>query len=79
MEVDGLVGWLGCQLINPNPGDQIKNEMGWACGKNWEKKDVYRASVGSHEGKRPLGRPSCRWEDSIKMHLQEIGYGRGLN
>ena len=27
------------------------------------------------EGKRPLGRPMCRWEDNIKMGLQEIGCG----
>jgi len=25
------------------------------------------------EGKRPLGRPKCRWEDNIKMDLREIG------
>jgi len=31
--------------------------------------------VGKPEGKRPLGRPRCRWEDNIKMHLQEVGYG----
>ena len=27
------------------------------------------------EGKRPLGRPRNRWEDNIKMELQEVGYG----
>jgi hypothetical protein len=27
------------------------------------------------EGKRPLGRPRCRWEDNIKMDLQEMGCG----
>ena len=31
--------------------------------------------VGKPEGKRPLGRPMRRWEDSIKMHLQEVGCG----
>ena len=31
--------------------------------------------VGKPEGKRPLGRPRCRWEDNIKMDLQEVGYG----
>jgi len=31
--------------------------------------------VGKTEGKRPLGRPSRRWEDNIKMDLQEVGYG----
>ena len=27
------------------------------------------------EGKRPIGRPRRRWEDNIKMDLQEVGYG----
>ena len=31
--------------------------------------------MGKPEGKRPLGRPSCRWEDNIKMNLQEVGCG----
>jgi len=31
--------------------------------------------VGKPEGKRPLGRPRLRWEDNIKMDLQEVGYG----
>jgi hypothetical protein len=33
--------------------------------------------VGRPEGKRPLGRPRRRWEDNIKMDLQEIGGGGG--
>jgi hypothetical protein len=36
---------------------------------------VYRFLVGKPEGKRPLGRPRLRWEDNIKMDLQELGYG----
>ena len=28
---------------------------------------------GKPEGKRPLGRPRCRWEDNIKMYFQEVG------
>ena len=31
--------------------------------------------MGKPEGKRPLRRPSCRWEDNIKMDLQEVGCG----
>jgi hypothetical protein len=38
-------------------------------------KGVYRILVGKPEGKRPLGRPSRRWEDNIKMDLQEMGFG----
>jgi hypothetical protein len=33
---------------------------------------VYRILVGKPEGKRPLGRYSCRWEDNIKLDLREI-------
>jgi hypothetical protein len=38
-----------------------------------ERKIVYRISVGKPEGKRPFGRPRRRWEDNIKMDLQENG------
>ena len=38
---------------------------------------VRRVLVGKPEGKRPLGRPSCRWEDNIKMDLQEVGWSCG--
>ena len=33
--------------------------------------------VGKPEGKRPLGRPRRRWEDNIKMDLQEVSRGCG--
>jgi hypothetical protein len=36
---------------------------------------VYRVLVGKPEGRRPLGRPRCRWEDNIKADLQEVGCG----
>ena len=38
-------------------------------------KGVYRFLVGKPEGKRPLGRPRCRWVDNIGMDLQEVGCG----
>ena len=38
---------------------------------------MHRVLVGKPEGKRPLGRPSRRWEDNIKMDLQEVGGGCG--
>ena len=38
---------------------------------------VHRVLVGKPERKRPLGRPRRRWEDNIKMDLQEVGGGRG--
>ena len=38
---------------------------------------VHNVLVGKPEGKRPLGRPRHRWEDNIKMDLQEVGGGCG--
>ena len=42
-----------------------------------EHRGVHRVLVGKPEGKRPLGRPRHRWEDNIKMDLQEVGGGHG--
>jgi 3-oxoacyl-ACP reductase-like protein len=40
-----------------------------------ERKGVNRVYVGKSEGKSPFGRPRIRWEDNIKMDLQEVGCG----
>jgi len=40
-----------------------------------ERRGVYRVFIGKSEGKTPLGRPKLRWEDNIKMDLQEVGCG----
>jgi hypothetical protein len=45
--------------------------MGRACSTNW---NAYRILVGKPEGKRPLGRPTRRWVDNIKIDLREIGW-----
>jgi hypothetical protein len=42
-----------------------------------EDRGVHRVLVGKPEGKKPLGRPRRRWEDNIKMDLQDVGEGRG--
>ena len=42
-----------------------------------EERGVHRVLVGKPEGKGPLRRPRCRWEDNIKMGLQEVGGGCG--
>ena len=42
-----------------------------------EGRGVHRVLVGKPEEKGPLGRPGCRWEDNIKMDLQESGRGCG--
>jgi hypothetical protein len=44
-----------------------------------EGRNVYSVSMGKPEGKRPLERPKCRWEDGIKMELTEIGWGCGVD
>jgi hypothetical protein len=49
--------------------------MGRVCNTKGEKRNVYRILVGRPEGKRPLGRPRCRWEDNIKMDLREVRWG----
>jgi hypothetical protein len=46
---------------------QIKSRMG-------EERKVYKVLVGKPEGKRPLGRQRCRWEDGIRMDLREIDF-----
>ena len=40
-----------------------------------ERRGVYRVLVEKPEGKRPLWRPRSRWEDNMKMDLQEVGCG----
>jgi hypothetical protein len=51
------------------------NEMGGARNAVGEKRGLYRVLVRKREGKRPLGRTRLRWEDNIKMDLQEVGCG----
>jgi hypothetical protein len=53
-----------------------KKEMGWACGTygGWERCTT-RCWWGKPEEKRSMGRPRCRWEENIKMDLQEVGCG----
>jgi hypothetical protein len=48
--------------------------MRWAgnVARMGEKMNAYRIMVGKPEGKRSLGRPTCRWVDNIKMDLREI-------
>jgi hypothetical protein len=40
-----------------------------------EGRGAYRILVGRPEGRKPLGRPRHRWEDNVKMDLQEVGWG----
>jgi hypothetical protein len=52
--------------------------MGGTCGSDVEGRGVYRVLVWKPEGKRAVGRPRRRWEDNIKMDLQEVGW-RGMD
>jgi hypothetical protein len=51
-------------------------KMRWAghVARMGEKKNAYRLLVGKPEGKRPLGRPRCRWVDNIRKDLGEVGW-----
>jgi len=49
--------------------------MSGACSTYGERKGVYRVLVGKPEGKGPLGKPTCRWENNINMDLSEVGCG----
>ena len=63
---------------SPNIVRVIKlRRMRWArhVARMGEERGAYRVLVGKPEGKRPLGRPRCRWVDNIRMDLQEVGCG----
>ena len=51
--------------------------MRWAghVARMGEERGMYRVLVGKPEGKRPVGRPTRRWVDFIRMDLQEVGCG----
>jgi hypothetical protein len=58
-------------------GIQIKkNEMGRVCSTYGERRGSSRVLVGKPKRRRPLGRPTCMWENNIKMDLQEVGWGK---
>ena len=63
---------------SPNIAGMIKSRrIRWAghVARMGERRGVYNVLVGKPEGKRPLGRPRRRWEDNVKMNLQEVGCG----
>jgi hypothetical protein len=49
--------------------------MGGACSTNGGKRNGYRLLVGKPGGNRPLGRPTHRWVDNIRMDIGEVGCG----
>ena len=84
-EVRGEWGKLHNEELNdlyslPNIVRVVKSRrMRWVghVARMEEDRGVQRVLVGKPEVKRPLGRPRRRWEDNIKMDLQEDGWGRG--
>jgi hypothetical protein len=63
---------------SPNIIRVIKSRrLRWAghVARRGERRGEYRALVGKHEGRRPLGTPRHRWEDNIKMDFREVGWG----
>jgi hypothetical protein len=49
--------------------------MGGACSTYGERRSVYRVLAGKPEGKRPMVRSRRRWENNIKMDLQDVECG----
>ena len=82
-EVTGELGKLRTEELNDpySSSDIVRviklRKMRWEghVARMGERRDVYGVLVGKSEGKRPLGRPSPRWEDNIKMDFQEVGCG----
>jgi hypothetical protein len=73
---------LNVLYSSPNIIGVIKSRrMRWAghVARMGERIGAYRVLVGRPEGRRPLGRPRRKWEDNIKMDLQEVGWGHGLD
>jgi hypothetical protein len=53
--------------------------MGGECSTYGGKRGAYRILMGRPDGRRPLRRPRLRWDDNIKMDLQDVGWGHGLD
>jgi hypothetical protein len=71
-------GELNDLYCSPNTLRVIKSrKIRWEehIARMGEKRGVFRVLVGKPDGKRPLGRPRRRWDDNIKMDLQEVGGG----
>jgi hypothetical protein len=70
------------RYCSPNIIQVIKSRrMRWEghVARIGERRDAYRVMVEKPERKRPFQRPRRRWEDNIKMDLQEVGRGGGLD
>ena len=71
---------LHCLHRSPNIVRVIKSRrLGWAghAAKMEEGRSAFKILTGTPTGKRPLGRPRRRWEDNIRMDLEDIGINAG--
>jgi len=73
-------GFKGLMICTPHPvlfGVIKSRRERWAghVARMHDRRGVYRVLVGKPEGQRPLGRPRRRWEDNIRMDLQEVECG----
>jgi DNA-binding IclR family transcriptional regulator len=66
-------------LAKYNSGDQIKEEIRGHVSRVEERRSAHRVSVGKREGKRPLVIHRRRGKGNIRMGLQEVGCGHGLD
>jgi hypothetical protein len=44
-----------------------------------DSRGAYKVLMGKPEGRGPLGRPTCRWEDNITTDRREVGWGHGID
>jgi len=63
--------WIALVKIIQWFNDELRGEYDLA-GTYGERRGAYRFLVGETEEKKPLGRPRRRWEDNIKMDIQEV-------
>jgi hypothetical protein len=69
-----------CTAHQTYSGDEIgKNEMGRPCSTYREMRDGYRVLVEKSEGQSPVGRPRRRLEEIIRIDVQDVGWGHGLD
>ena len=66
-----------CFIVEANV---LRKWLRWAghVARMGEERGVYRVLVGKPLGKKPLGRPRCRWVDNISMDLWDVGIWTGL-
>jgi hypothetical protein len=69
--LNGHILYFSLNIIRSNKGEWGGRDMWHA----WEERNVYKVLIGKSEGKRPLGKSRCRWENGIGMDLREIGWG----